>query len=496
MDLQTRDGVKEIKHIDALNGKEKDINDLIEICLNEPLRIFYEKLQRVNDMIANPLYKIGVTKTLMWKAGTYEQIRKWLNIRLGMHKKATNVHHLIDRTRLEANRLRWINSTFSDMEHKRAQLRYNGITLTKEDKDLQRTKVTEKINSLIKGINGVNNNFSKIQSNCFYDVEENWLNSKIRIRFVLSNINIKVYTSESRSSEEDMFLCDVPFDKSIVLEFSSTITEFLRDEWRINQCNGLINDRKGILFPYIARPYQNRYEQWRPEYEWTTVCLDKFQSDIFQSLKVMDLPLAATQLLQWAQYYHNIKGNPYNNIETTLLGYPKEIEKLFPTLAPGDGSSCYQRLSSHFGFDEQNGNAFFRTDESLEMIPKIKKHCEEIDCLFKDRCNIYSNMNRFNNSSDDTIEGFLGELVETYGDDFNSTEYQDILIKLDLGFYPASLNNFCIYLKNLDKERILELWTYWKNEFSFPDDDNLSKEEKLKLSLEAFHKGVERTMPF
>ena len=138
-----------------------------------------------------------------------------------------------------------------------------------------------------------------------------------------------------------------------------------------------------VCYPYISRSYGGR--------PWNTVCFDNMREQVSNSFKRIDLEGLAFTLIAWSKYYHYSKTNPHNRIDQSLLGYPKTIGDLYPLLAPGDGWPCFERINLHKQLTWDRNNY---KDMTIPDAISQNKHCDDIECLFRGKCEAYKAMHR------------------------------------------------------------------------------------------------------
>ena len=202
------------------------------------------------------------------------------------------------------------------------------------------TLLSEKIN---KGMKEVNDNIDGVSLEVYIDSSaENYLKNNIRLRFTLKDIKIGVYSGNRADIRTDKHIFTLDYNNEILAEFRIPLVDFISDNLRgnINQIGRIKNN--SLKFPYIARSRTG----------WGTLCLDKFQDEVTESIKNLDLPSIARSLIWWSSFYHNTRGNPYNNIQEAMIGYPEECKEIFPTLAPSSSYCFTKRLSPHIGLNE------------------------------------------------------------------------------------------------------------------------------------------------
>ena len=386
-----------MKIIDKLLTEPKHLKEYARIVINEPLVKFYELLGEINHQYFRN-EPIEATKTLQWKAGIYDKSGQLINRILFLNKKPKNIAHHMQRAYDKSNYdLRWIIRRFNILEELRAKIRSN--KLTNEEVETQSNRiietVTEKLKKLTDAVDEINDvENSKISCVVGYDGEENWAHTYIHIRFFLRDLNFIIYTGKrDEPIDNDYKIAEYKYPDLVEVKFSFRLHDLTKEKIsRSIQIRGYLtamdsaNNVGRLRHPYLSHYARNTSFSHN-------VCLDMFQADAFKMLDNGDLPSLARLLLEWSQFYHMTRGNPYNHIKYCIEGYPESVREIMHELAPGDGTECANILSARLGlashFITPHHSDEMRDDYTDDDAQAITNKCNDIGCIFKDKCRVY-----------------------------------------------------------------------------------------------------------
>ena len=394
--------VKELSYLTRLTGNE--IND---IAIG-PQESFLEKVDSINDEFTHRgIEKIDVTPKWNWRPGTYDKVKEYIYIKLDLHKKSKNCDYLLGRTRDRVNYLGYIHRQFQALEDERAYLKRMGVS---RDVDIDEFK--EKCLSFVQNIENQCQTVStatdgKVSITPYLEIEGR--KAIIYYHIILNDLEMSIYSGRDNSTRINTMKLE-PIDIRISMNL----------RYLLSGRNQQFNAKGKYMSKYFKFPYisTNRYD--RNDFDFGTVCLDKYSTEILSALNKSDFMVLAMNLMNWAQYYNTDYANPYNQPHYLHYGLPNNFSKEYKTL---QSVSTVQRACKNVMYNRFNEISGWKFDNAVNKI------CNNIECSVKSTCELNSSIvNRevIWELKYDEIEGIIGIIIEylSLTSDFDTIRYE------------------------------------------------------------------------
>ena len=414
-----------------------------------PQDLFFDKLERLNaDMQNIGIEKIDVTNKWNWKPGSYDKVKEYIYKRLDLHKKAKGMDSLIMRAQDRMNYMNYIQRQVRDMERERANLKYLGVGRDVDIEEFKETcrvfvdNIIEQCDKVYKMTNG------KVIMTPYVEIQDrtSWFYLDVKLTELTLDIYDGYKEGEATKIQSiDLAPIHIIFKQSLRHVLNKQRTEF-------NSCGRYLSTGPLLLFPFIARGYRHRGQNYQG------TCYDMHHDDVRKAMdpvKGHNLLALSVTLMQWAQYYHMKNANPYNQPYLTHLGMPEDFSEAYKNYFDTDSvtGSCGNSLiefANNLGMSTQ-----FEKDELME------KTCSNIKCSLTETCNLSIGIKQ-RKELRDKEHGFKSESMAIFLADYLFDAYNGDtdLMQRDISMIIGDEMYFNFNYDNQDLHRQLSVGLY------------------------------------
>ena len=382
MDIAEED-VTSINHfIELLN-----INSFCNDVVLGPMRNFKTTLERFQNNWAGFFTREGfkvpdVTPKLMWKKGTYDEMKFILSkYYMQLDKKPRGMMSIFNRLNEGISRMYSLQNQIQSIEEERLELRRNGLhqqgRMSNEEIQEKLEEFMNYINNFIEGIHSFDENFEFKAG-----VKQQIGNGKYIVHIIgcIKNSTMNIYQGNTKVTSIEA--------RPIFIEFKTNFLDWFLD-WLDGMNSGQVNKKRSYAFMTSKGMYPHHGE-FHPYIHnnnyWDSLCLSDFQDDIQCALLKLNVPSFVISLLNWASTYNISSTHPYFKPWLMQIGLPNKNSALIPHIDSQSVTEyCGNRLAAKLQ-KKYKPNDYESYSNWFEDAHHSIGICNSIKCAYMNNC--------------------------------------------------------------------------------------------------------------
>ena len=426
-------------NVNTLDILKEPNQQLANAIATGPQDEFFSKLEECNRCLRDE-QQLSVTPSWNWRPGTFDKIKQYVATQLMIDKKSNGLSKYISRTSENARyRLSWISRKIEECEELKRMLKREGYQ--------HDVNIEEYLEKLLVFCNTIEESIEKATEATNGKVLfKPYIYVPINERNTTFYIDCYIKPGELNVCQDNTLIQKIPIT-GIKLMFSCPLRKMMKylDKPSFSSLSVSytgINDSPLVnptsyrtsqetLHPYIAAPY--RRESNSTNIEWATTCFSSFTDVIRTAFHQLNFVVLSMELLELASYYNTAHANPYNSLNLTHFGMPKDYSKAYQAVVSRDTDNCAGRLRGKMIDSRTTVYSVKNTTDKSKLI----NYCNSIECQWSSNCHMYKSYNYELMRLDDEeyrymIESIVGAMMEQWKiETFETVLYEDFGIYFD-----------------------------------------------------------------